>query len=121
MEESMVAALSCFNWGESPMARLRLHWLAIALCGILISVARADDKPKSVPGKEAPEKSAAGDATTGAVPDQAELEKKFTEDMSGVVFSGSYSVTKEGKETPAAMEKYTIASVSKVKDDLWLF
>ena len=95
------------------MSRMRIHWLAFVLLGVLLSVARADDKPDP--------KSTEGEATSGAVPDQEELEKKFVEDMSGVVFSGSYSVTKEGKETPAAMEKYTIASVSKIKDDLWLF
>lgn len=105
------------------MSQLKFHGLAVVLLGCLISVARADDKPetKSAPGKSALEKSAAGEATPAAMPDQEELEKKFTEDMSGVVFSGSYSVTRDGKETPAAMEKYTIASVSKVKDDLWKF
>lgn len=82
--------------------RSRFQWLALGLLGFLISATRADDKPE-------------------IAPDQAALEKKFTEDMSEVVFSGSYSVTREGKETPAEMEKYTIASVSKVKDDFWLF
>src|SRR5258708_38759071 len=84
------------------LSRLRFQWLAIALLGFLISATRAEDKPETTP-------------------EQAALEKKFTEDMSEVVFAGSYSVTREGKETPAEMEKYTIASVSKVKDDLWLF
>jgi len=102
------------------MSRNKFHGLAFVLLGCLISVAHADDKPKTE--SPAPKsKDAAGDATPGGVPGQDELEKKFVEDMAGVVFSGSYSVTKGGKETPASMEKYTIASVSKVKDDLWLF
>lgn len=108
------------------MSRMRVQWMAVVVLGLLVSATRADDKPdnKSVPGKSnAGKPDAANEATddSGKILDQEELEKKFTEDMSGVVFSGSYSVTKEGKETPAAMEKYTIASVSKVKDDLWLF
>ena len=110
------------------ISRVRIQWLAFVLLGLLVSATRADDKPENKPatgkvdaGKTNAAKEAADDSQPGKIPDQAELEKKFVEDMSGVVFSGSYSVTKEGKETPAAMEKYTIASVSKVKDDLWLF
>jgi hypothetical protein len=52
---------------------------------------------------------------------QEELEKKFSESLSGVVFSGSYSVTSGDQEKPAQMEKYTITRVSKVKDDYWRF
>ncbi len=49
------------------------------------------------------------------------LDKKFAEDMSGVVFAGSYSITRAGKETPAEMEKYTITRVTKAADDSWIF
>jgi hypothetical protein len=58
-----------------------------------------------------------------ATVDQAALDKKFAEDLSGVVFAGNYSVTIAGKEKPAEMEKYVISRVSKVKDkeDVWLF
>ena len=84
------------------MSRMRFRWLAFVLLGFLVSATRGDDKPETTP-------------------DQAALEKKFAEDLSDVVFSGNYSVTREGKETPAEMEKYTITRVSKVKDDLWLF
>ena len=104
------------------MSRMRFRWLAFVLLGFLVSAARGDDKPgnKSAPGKEDGQK-AENDAHLGTMPDQAALEKKFAEDLSEVVFAGSYSVTKDGKETPAEMEKYTITRVSKVKDDLWLF
>lgn len=100
------------------MSRMRFQWLAFALVGVLFSATCADDKPEE---KQKPAKEAADDASSGTSPDQELLEKKFAEDLSEVVFSGSYSVTREGKETPAQMEKYTIASVSKVKDDLWRF
>ncbi|MSR58451.1 MAG: hypothetical protein EXS05_12490 [Planctomycetaceae bacterium] len=53
--------------------------------------------------------------------DQAALEKAFAENLSGAIFSGSFSVIVDGKEKPSQMEKYTIAKVSKVKDDYWLF
>jgi hypothetical protein len=96
--------------------RSRLGTLAVAALGILNSAAWAADEPKVV--------SPARSETQAAPPlDQAALEKKFAEDLSGVVFTGNYSVTTGGKEKPAEMEKYTIARVSKVKDkeDTWLF
>lgn len=68
-------------------------------------------------GKKSPE--AATQATEQ--PSQDELEKRFAEALSGVVFAGNYSVTTHGQEKPAQMEKYTITRVSKVKDDTWLF
>ncbi len=91
-------------------------WWAVVSLGFVMASARAADEPKSVPARS-PENNSSGAA------DQAALEKKFAEDLSGVVFAGSYSVTVDGKETPAAMEKYTINRVSKVKDkeDTWLF
>jgi hypothetical protein len=96
----------------------RLHCLGIAVVWLSTSVSTnwAADQPKS--------------ASTGTVPadpaapiDQADLEKKFAENLSGVVFSGSYSVTTSGEDKPAQMEKYTIQRVSRVKDrdDYWLF
>lgn len=56
-----------------------------------------------------------------AEPSREALEKKFAEEMSGVVFAGAYSVTRDGKETPSQMEKYTITKVVKLKGDLWQF
>ena len=96
----------------------RLHYLGIAVVwlGTSILTMHAADQPKSAPP-------AAGPAYNAATIDQAELEKKFAENLSGVVFSGSYSITTRGEEKPAQMEKYTIQRVSKVKDrgDYWLF
>lgn len=49
-----------------------------------------------------------------------ELEKRFSERMSGSVLVGHYSVV--GKDTkPANPERYELKKVAKVKDDLWLF
>lgn len=50
-------------------------------------------------------------------PSQAELEKRFAESMTNVTLIGQYTV---GNNKPAA-DKYTIASVEKLKDDNWLF
>jgi hypothetical protein len=96
--------------------RSRLGTLAVVAVGVVGAAARAADEPK-VASPSRPQ--------AQVVPplDQAALEKKFAEDLSGVVFTGNYSVTTGGKEKPAEMEKYTITRVSKVKDkeDTWLF
>ena len=106
------------------MQRSQYCGLAVVALTILVSGTRAAEGPK-VPVKNALSKSASANAAAdqAAPADQAALDKKFAENLSGVVFTGSYSVTTDGKETPAAMEKYTIARVSKVKDkdDSWLF
>jgi len=98
------------------MSRPRLGTLVVIALGFLGSLARAADDPKNA----APARS---ETQTAASFDQAALDRKFAEDLSGVVFTGNYSVTAGGKEKPAEMEKYTIARVSKVKDkeDSWLF
>jgi hypothetical protein len=96
----------------------RLHYLGMAVVwlGTSASTLWAADQPKSA-------STSTGPADNAAPIDQSDLEKKFAENLSGVVFSGSYSVTTSGEEKPAQMEKYTIQRVSKVKDrdDYWLF
>ena len=57
-------------------------------------------------------------STPGTTPDQRS-EKKFVRSFRRL-FLRQLQRDAEGKETPAQMEKYTIVSVSKVKDDLWL-
>jgi hypothetical protein len=117
MEELVIRRLRIDSLGGMIM----LSWLqtcgvAVVSLGIVLSMAQGADEPKSTPAKGPEGKSA-------ETVDQALLEKKFAEGLSGVVFLGSYSVTAAGKETPAEMEKYTINRVSKVKDkeDTWLF
>jgi hypothetical protein len=48
------------------------------------------------------------------------LETEFAESMSNVVLDGSFTVNRDG-ETRVRQEKYTIASVSKVSGDIWVF
>src|SRR5579872_6148480 len=94
--------------------------IALVAC-LFVAESKAADEPKTAPVK--PGESNAHATPAPAEFDQAALDKKFTERLSGVVFAGNYSVTVNGKETPAEMEKYTISKVSKVKDksDLWVF
>ena len=53
--------------------------------------------------------------------DRAALEKKFEQTLSGATLVGHFTLT--GKEDAASRkkERYTISSVKKIKDDLWLF
>jgi len=58
-----------------------------------------------------------------ASPSEAEreaLENEFAESMTNVVLDGSFTVNRGG-ETRLRQEKYTIASVSKVGGDIWVF
>lgn len=102
------------------MLRSQFGGWAIILLGLVVAESRGGDEPKSAPVK--PGESNAP-AAAAAEFDQAALDKKFAERLSGVVFAGSYSLTVDGKETPAEMEKYTISKVSKIKDkdNLWVF
>ena len=94
------------------MIRLSQSALILTVFTLGLAASRAAEEPAT--GKSP-------DTSAREQPDQAELEKKFAESLSGVVFAGSYSVSTNGQEKPAQMEKYTIARVSKVKDDVWLF
>jgi hypothetical protein len=58
-------------------------------------------------------------ASSGAA-EQEKLEKEFAESMTNVVLDGSFTVNRQG-ETQVREEKYTIASVSKVGGDIWVF
>lgn len=59
-------------------------------------------------------------APANKAPDQAALEKKFSESLSGVTFDGYFTET-PGDEAKPKESKYVINKVSKIKDDLWLF
>jgi hypothetical protein len=92
-------------------------WFALVLVGAIGSVARAGDDPTKPESTNEPP----ANSEQAAPVDQVARDKKFAEDLSGVVFAGSYSVTRDGKETPAEMEKYTISRVTKSKGDYWIF
>jgi hypothetical protein len=70
----------------------------------------ADDQSEPKPAAASGEK----------VPDRAELEKKFSESLSGATLDGYFTET-PGDESKPRASKYVINKVSKVKDDLWLF
>ncbi len=61
---------------------------------------------------------------TAASPDKAsaraELEKKFSESLSGATLDGYFTET-PGDESKPRESKYVLNKVSKIKDDLWLF
>jgi hypothetical protein len=94
----------------------------IAALSSLPAIAAAEEtKPSPAPAQPAKGAEPDGGAPEAQIPDQAALEKKFAEDLSGVVFAGSYSTLREGKESPAEMERYTITRVAKAKNDYWVF
>ena len=64
----------------------------------------------------------AGRTGLGAAVDPAslnDLERQFTERMRGVSLVGSYNVA--GRDRPSRPDRYDIASVEKVGDELWRF
>ena len=73
------------------------------------------------------EEPAAPESTPAAPPTQEELEQRFREHLSGATLAGHYTVSEANKGSDAKNgalpkeEKYTIAKVSKLKDDLWIF
>lgn len=63
---------------------------------------------------------AAGQEKAPAKPNREELEKAFSERMTGTVLVGHYSVV--GKDSkPANPERYELKKVSKLTDELWVF
>jgi hypothetical protein len=83
---------------------------AVAAAFLAIQPVRADDQSGPKPAAASAEK----------IPDKAELEKKFSETLSGATFDGYFTET-PGDESKPRESKYVINKVSKVKDDLWLF
>ena len=79
----------------------RRAWMSSVATASVVGVAAAQDKDATKPNRE-------------------ELEKAFSEKMTGAVLVGNYSVV--GKETkPANPERYELKKVSKFADDLWTF
>jgi hypothetical protein len=53
--------------------------------------------------------------------DRAALEKKFEKTLSGATLVGHFTLTGKEDAKSRKKERYTISSVKKIKDDLWLF
>jgi hypothetical protein len=88
--------------------------LMLAFVGSLViapAVMRSADEP--------PPKAAAA-SPAKLVPEQAELEKKFAESLSGATLDGYFTET-PGDESKPKPSKYVINKVSKIAGDLWLF
>ncbi len=59
-------------------------------------------------------------SVSAAEPSKEELEKQFSERMSGTVLIGSFTIDGKEDQTPKA-ERYEIDSVKKFRDDYWIF
>jgi hypothetical protein len=59
--------------------------------------------------------------TAKATKSQAELEKQFQETLTGATLTGHFTDQSKPAGALPKEEKYTIESVSKLKDDYWLF
>jgi hypothetical protein len=85
--------------------------LAGAMFALCSSTPSSADEPRDKPPATPP---------ANKVADRAELEKKFSESLSGATLDGYFTET-PGDEAKPRPSKYVISSVSKIKDDLWLF
>lgn len=83
--------------------------IGLVLC---VGALRGEDKPGQGAGAAKAEKPA-------AKLDRAALEKQFAETMSGAVLAGSFTI--DGRDQPPHKERYTIAKVTKLTGDTWLF
>jgi len=53
-------------------------------------------------------------------PDQAELEKRFKEQLTDCVFDGHWCMVQDGKLSEEKSEKYSITSATKSGQDVWI-
>jgi hypothetical protein len=89
------------------MKATRTGWMFVVWL-LAASVLRGDDAPPL--------------PAATPVPDQATLEKRFEQKMSGVTMTGYFTVAgKKDDGKPMKEEKYTITKVKKLRDDFWLF
>ena len=68
---------------------------------------------------------APGDSQSNGAKDDAakreQLEKQFAESLSGATLVGHFTARSSSDGQPPKEERYTIAKVSKLKNDYWLF
>jgi hypothetical protein len=81
--------------------------LSIVICASP-SLSSAADPPKT-------------ESIASAVPSQEQLDKKFQETMTGATLSGHFTDQSKPDAALPKEEKYTIKSVTKAKDDIWVF
>jgi hypothetical protein len=74
----------------------------------------------TAPDTTTPEPKIPPAATQPGVPDQAELEKRFQETLTGAVLTGSFTVAGQKSDKPHQPERYTLGKVAKLGGDVWL-
>jgi hypothetical protein len=78
------------------------------------SVSRADE-PKSTAEKPSIMSNSA------TLPSQEELEKNFQDSLKGATLQGHFTNSRDENGAASKEEKYSIASVTKLQGDVWLF
>jgi hypothetical protein len=62
----------------------------------------------------------AQNAPAAAKPDQAELEKKFKDQLTDCVFDGHWCMVQDGKLSEEKSDRYSITSATKSGQDVWI-
>src|SRR5262249_32844298 len=86
-------------------AMMRCAILMLANVLVVTCAALADDKP-------------AGD-TEKPIPSQDELDKQFSETMSGATLIGNFTVSGIKSDQPLKEDRYTLGEVKKLKNGYW--
>ncbi len=86
--------------------KTRLFASALVCLFVLASTVTADDPAKASGQNE---------------PSQEELEKQFSEKMTGATLVGSFTVTGINDDKPLREDRYTLGKVAKLKNGLWSF
>jgi hypothetical protein len=87
---------------------LRMKLLLVVFVCTLPSLAFAADPPKA-------------EQTAAKQPSQDELDKKFQKTLTGATLAGHFTDQSKPDAALPKEEKYTIKSVTKAKDDIWVF
>jgi hypothetical protein len=98
--------------------------LIVALLTVLnIDRAATADEPKAAPAESTNNPSAklTSTADTSKNLSQEELEKKFQVTLSGATLQGHFTSSRDENAAASKEDKYTIASVTKLQGDVWLF
>jgi hypothetical protein len=94
------------------------HVAAAAILVLLVSARAMSQDPPTADPKDSP----APATPAEKVPDQAQLDKWFTETMSGATLVGHFTVDGRGSGAGEPKEeRYTIQKVTKQQGDYWLF
>ena len=98
---------------------LRSWGIKLIVAVVLASLARGivADEPPAAPTAGASKPT----ADKPAEPTREELEKQFTEMLTGAQLMGVFTTTGQESEKAPLPDKYTIDRVKKLKNDFWLF